>query len=90
MKIRLSLRLVRLSPQGGLPCLLALARCGLLAAGLLAAAGSQCEGRRREGDESCDLGDGGHGNGSPPFLAGCFFQQCSPTFQIAKEKPDRL
>jgi hypothetical protein len=69
--------------------LLALAGSGLLAA-LLVAAGAERKGRRREGDDGSDLGDVGHGSCSPPFFAGCFFQQCIPTFQIAKEKPDRL
>jgi hypothetical protein len=51
--------------------LLALAGSGLLAA-LLVRAGAERKGRRREGDDGSDLGDGGHGSGSPPFVAGCF------------------
>jgi hypothetical protein len=50
--------------------LLALAGSGLLAA-LLVAAGAERKGRRRKGDDGSDLGDGGHGSGSPPFFAGC-------------------
>ena len=52
--------------------LLALARGGLLAAALLVATGAERKGRRRKGDDGSDLGDGSHGSGSPPFVAGCF------------------
>jgi hypothetical protein len=54
----------------GTVTLLALAGSGLLAA-LLVAAGAERKGRRRKGDDGSDLGDGGHGSGSPPFFAGC-------------------
>ena len=55
---------------GGLITLLALARRWLGAA-LLVAAGTEGEGCGREGDNRCDLRDGGHCVISPPFSAGC-------------------
>jgi hypothetical protein len=51
---------------GGLITLLALARRWLGAA-LLVAAGTEGEGCGREGDNRCDLRDGGHCVISPPF-----------------------
>lgn len=65
--------------------LLALARSGLLAA-LLVRAGAERKGRRRKGDDGSDLGDGGHGSGSPPFFAGCFQEHITPIRACAKEK----